>query len=85
MMWVRHPQPVKDLTLGESKRSYWLAIFCGIRTTFVTVDYDNFMRSMAPSIHATSTVLLNIASMLSYAHYITLECYLCHYGGVIGE
>jgi hypothetical protein len=64
--WARGPQPGEYLAFGENGRSEWLVMFRGIRTTFETLGYDNFTRSVAPNIRAKGKSLPQVTGLLAY-------------------
>lgn len=64
--WARGPHPGEYLAFGENGRSEWLFMFRGIRTTYETLGYDNFTRSLAPSIRAKGKPLPQITGKLSF-------------------
>lgn len=48
--WGRGPQPGEYLAFGREKRSDWLVMFRGIRTTLSSIESSQFTKSHAPDI-----------------------------------
>lgn len=47
--WGRGPQPGEYLAFGRDKKSDWLVMFRGIRTTLASLDKSDFTRTHAPA------------------------------------
>ncbi|KZM27509.1 sequence-specific DNA binding RNA polymerase II transcription factor [Ascochyta rabiei] len=47
--WGRGPQPGEYLAFGKDKRSDWLMMFRGIRTTLSSVERHRFVKTHAPA------------------------------------
>lgn len=47
--WGRGPQPGEYLAFGREKKSDWLMMFRGIRTTLATVERPEFTKTHAPA------------------------------------
>lgn len=50
--WGRGPQPGEYLAFGREKRSDWLIMFRGIRTTIAGVDKEQFVKTHAPALRS---------------------------------
>ena len=47
--WGRGPQPGEYLAFGRDKRSEWLTMFRGVRTTLSSIEHPLFVKTHAPA------------------------------------
>jgi hypothetical protein len=55
--WGRGPQPGEYLAFGRDKRSDWLIMFRGIRTTLGSIERQRFVKTHAPATRAKNRPL----------------------------